>query len=269
MFSRVSLSEIPVYVHEDEARVLSCEGCTRGEFLDFDFTMAFQPIVDLAKGHVHSYEALVRGLEGEPAWQIIDQVTAQNIYKFDQTCRVKAIALAAQAKLGTKLNINFMPGAVYRPDICIKTTLAAAEKYGFPLENITFEVVETEMIKDINHLGNIIQHYQEIGFTTALDDFGTGYSNLDALADLQPDIIKADMRLVRDIDTNKRRQAIVKSLIALATELGIEVVAEGVETAAQRDCLMTLGVMKQQGYYFAKPALEAFEDVPQHKMMGN
>ncbi len=267
MFNRVSLSEIPVYVHEDEARVLSCEGCTRGEFLDFDFTMAFQPIVDLAVGRIHSYEALVRGRNGEPAGQIIYKVTAKNIYKFDQTCRVKAIALAAQANLNTKLNINFMPGAVYRPDICIKTTLAAAEKYGFPLANITFEVVETEMIKDINHLGNIIQHYKEIGFTTALDDFGTGYSNLDALADLQPDIIKADMRLVRNIDSDKRRQAILKSLISMAKDLNIEVVAEGIETAAQRDWLMAMGVMKQQGYFFAKPALEAFEAVSPHKLM--
>lgn len=264
-FKSITTSELPIYVVEENAKELPCSGCRRGEELDFDFTMAFQPLVDLAAKEVFGYEGLVRGLNNESAYSIIQQVTAKNVYKFDQTCRVKAIALAAEAQLTKRLNINFLPGAIYKPDICIRTTLAAADSYGFPREQITFEVVESEHITDTAHLQNIIDYYKEIGFKVAIDDFGSGHANLDWLAVLAPDSIKLDMTLVRDINANPKKRAIVASLAQLCTQLNIDVLAEGVETKAERDTLAALHITKQQGYFFYPPQFECFPEVAAEK----
>ena len=107
----------------------SCDGCRNGSSLGFDFTMAFQPIVDIATGRVWAYEALVRGLNGEGASTILGQVRGDAVYGFDQACRVKAVELAGRlfpADEETRLSINFMPNAVYEPNACIRATLAAA-----------------------------------------------------------------------------------------------------------------------------------------------
>lgn len=264
-FTSVSISDIPVYIVEEEARELPCEGCRNGEILDFNFTMAFQPLIDLSSKRVFGYEGLVRGMNNESASSVIKKVTAQNIYKFDQTCRIKAIALAAEAQISERLSINFMPGAIYKPDICIRTTLAAADKYGFPREQITFEVVEAESIVDTLHLQNIINYYKEIGFKVAIDDFGTGYANLDWLARLAPDSIKIDMSLIRNINKNARQIVIVKALAQLCSELHIDILAEGVETKAERDTLAELDIMKQQGFLYSTPQFEAFPKVPEEK----
>ncbi|QPG05784.1 EAL domain-containing protein [Salinimonas marina] len=260
-FNNVSARELPLYIIEENAQALSCEGCRNGEALPFDFTMAFQPLVDLERRIVFAYEGLVRGLSNEPAYTVIEKVKAEHIYRFDQACRVKAVALAAAAGISERLNINFIPGAIYRPEICIQTTLNAARRYGFPLSNITFEVVESTPINDRRHLQRIIDHHKKLGFATALDDFGSGYANLDWLADLSPDSIKIDMHLIRDIDTNRRKKAIVHSLTSLCRQLEIEVLAEGVETKAERDTLAAMGVVKQQGYFFGKPQFESFATI--------
>ncbi|WP_414829454.1 EAL domain-containing protein [Alteromonas sp. H39] len=257
----IAIKELPAYATNESAEKLSCDACRNGEALDFDFSMAFQPLVDLQSQSVFGYESLVRGTGGEPAFTVIEKVTAKNIYRFDQTCRVKAIALAAEAKIDKILSINFMPGAIYKPEHCIRTTLKAAEKYGFPIEQISFEVVETDHIADLAHLQNIIDHYNSMGFKTALDDFGSGYANLEWMAKLSPNMIKVDMSLVRDIDKDPKKRVIVTHLNKLCQELEIGVLAEGIETRAERDCLADIGIMKQQGYYFAKPQFERFVEV--------
>ena len=258
MFSGLPGRRIPTYVEAEQAESLGCEGCRKGHALDFDFSMAFQPLVNLEEKSIYGYEALVRGLNDEPAFSIINRVDNHNIYRFDQTCRVKAIALAAEKGLTKRLSINFMPGAVYQPDICIKTTLAAAEKYGFPVDKITFEVVETDLIQDTAHLKKIIEYYKKVGFSTALDDFGSGFANLNWLADLSPDQLKLDMTLIRDIHKDRRRRVIVQSVARLAEELGINLIAEGIEVKEERDCLADIGIVRQQGYFFSKPVFEQF-----------
>ena len=95
---------------------LSCDECRGGAGLDFDFTMAFQPIVDVARRQVFAHEALVRGLNDEPAGTILSRITKNNRYRFDQACRVKAVQLAAELGMTTRLHINFLPNAVFRPE---------------------------------------------------------------------------------------------------------------------------------------------------------
>jgi EAL domain-containing protein (putative c-di-GMP-specific phosphodiesterase class I) len=233
----------------------ACGGCRQAGPV-FPFTMAFQPIVDIREQRIDAYEALVRGPGGEGAASVLAQVHSQNIYAFDQACRVKAIELAAGLGMDRQLNINFLPNAVYEPKGCIRTTLDAAARTGFPRDRLTFEIVESEQIADTPHLVNIIGEYRRLGFKIALDDFATGYSGLSRLADLRPDIVKLDRALVKDCDRDRTRLAIVASMIALGTEIGIKVVVEGAERAEEVAALAGAGARFIQGFYFARPGFE-------------
>ena len=223
----------------------------------FPFSMAFQPVVDLVEQRIDAYEALVRGPDGAGAAEILAQVNAENLYAFDQACRVRAIEMAASLGIDRQLNINFLPNAVYEPSACIRLTLQAASRTGFPRERLTFEIVETENINDDRHVLGIIAEYRRHGFKVALDDFATGYSGLSRLALLKPDIVKLDRALVRDCDQDRTRLAIVASMIALGAEIGVKIVLEGVERTGEMEALRSVGGRFMQGFHFARPAFEA------------
>ena len=236
-------------IEQANYRALGCAECSQGEALGFDFSMAFQPIVDIRQGVVFAQEALARGLGGESAATVFRHVNPDNQYRFDQTCRVKAIKLAAELGIQSNVSINFMPNAVYKPELCIRTTLEAAEIYNFPIEQIIFEVTEGEQINDHAHLQDIIQSYQQQGFITAIDDFGAGYAGLNLLADMQTDLVKLDMALVRNIHNDKVRQTISRGIIAVCDDLGITVIAEGIESADELHVLQEMGIELFQGFY--------------------
>jgi len=238
-----------------------CDGCGDGAALEFAFSYAYQPIVDVASRCIYGHEALVRGPAGEPAFTVLSRLTDGNRYRFDQACRVKAIKGAAQLDLRSRLSINFLPNAIYQPEVCIRTTLAAARTHGFAIENIIFEATEGEAVNDGKRLAEILREYKRMGFLTAIDDFGAGYAGLNLLADFQPDIIKIDMELVRRIDSSRSRQAIARGVLRIGAELGIQVLAEGVETAAERDFFHHEGVTLMQGYLFSRPAFQAVGEV--------
>jgi len=245
---------------------LGCAECRNLEGLGFEFTMAFQPIFNVRTGAPYAYEALVRGLGGESAASILGLVNDTNRYRFDQACRVRAIELAAQLGLPAipdcKLSINFLPNAVYRAETCIRATLEAARLFEFPVERLMFEVTEGERVDDPDHLKSIFQEYERQGFTTAIDDFGSGYSGLNFLAMFQPQVLKIDMALTRDIDKDPVRRAIVEGIVLVAKRLGITVIAEGIETLEERDALLDLDVDLMQGYLFAKPAIGQLQSMP-------
>ncbi len=240
---------------------VSCSNCADSSELDFDFTMAFQPIINCQSNTIYGYEALVRGLNNESAFSIISQVNDDNRYTFDQLCRIKAIALASKLGINTMLSINFLPNAIYKPERCIRTTLEAAKKYNFPTTNIMFEFTEVEKIEDSSHVERVVSYYQELGFKTATDDFGSGYSGLNLLADFQTDIIKLDMALIRDIDKDTKRQTIVRNCLNMFEELNIMALAEGIETVEEYHWLKSVGIELMQGYLFAKPGFECLPDV--------
>ena len=236
-----------------------CRGCRTGAPLKMAITMAFQPIVDIQTGSVFAYEALVRGIEGQSAAQVLSSVEPEMIYKFDQACRVKAIELAGRlfAPDGdAKLSINFMPNAVYEPNACIRASLAAARRVGFDPGRLMFEFTEDERMLDVTHVRHIIEAYQAHGFTTAIDDFGAGYAGLGLLADLRPDMLKLDMALIRGIDRSAARRTIVAGVVRIADALGIRCIAEGVETSAELQTLRDIGLRLCQGYLLARPATE-------------
>jgi EAL domain-containing protein (putative c-di-GMP-specific phosphodiesterase class I) len=242
----------------EKPRCLAC----RSEVQLPAFTMAFQPIIDIETAEVFAYEALVRPVGGGTAADVLCQITDQSRYSFDQSCRVKAIELAARLDMQSLLSINFLPNAVYQPAACLQKTFEAAERARFPVHHLMFEVTESEPSRDVGHLQSIFKEYKRHGMITAIDDFGAGHSGLNMLAEFQPDVIKIDMALTRDIDTDDVRSKITKAIIGLANSMHISVIAEGVETIDEVVSLRELGVTLFQGYLFARPAVEALPVVP-------
>tara|TARA_R110001592_G_scaffold155954_1_gene386060 strand:+ start:351 stop:1118 length:768 start_codon:yes stop_codon:yes gene_type:complete len=240
---------------------LSCKQCVNAAQLGFDFSFAFQPIVRASTRKTVAYEALARGTAGEGFMEVFKNVTEENLYRFDQACRVKAIRKAAELGMTVTLNINFTPNAVYKPELCIRTTLAAAKEYNFPVKKISFEVTEGEEVVDKNHLMGIIREYQSLGFSTAIDDFGAGYAGLNLLADFQPDYIKIDRALIDYVDQSPARQAIIKGTLLTCSLLDIDVLAEGVERVEEYRWLRDQGIDLFQGYYFARPGFEHLPEV--------
>lgn len=236
-----------------------CKKC--GELTDFDFTFAYQPIIDISQKDIFGYEALVRDPETKTAHEVLKKVSDKNRYAFDQSCRTKAIAMAKQLGLQGVLSINFLPNAVYEPSHCIQSTIRAAESAGFPLEKIMFEVTEAEEVYDVQHLRKIFDYYQRKGFVTALDDFGAGHAGLNMLAQFIPNIIKLDMDMVRNIHQDKVKQVIMNSVLDMARSLKIEVLVEGVEEFEEAVYFAQRGVSLMQGYLFAKPGYESLPEV--------
>ena len=251
---------IPIQTATD-ASPSGCSGCKSDDGLGFEFDYAYQPIVDLSRREIVAHEALVRGPNGESAFSVLSQVDDTNRYLFDQACRVKAIRGAAQLGMMELLSINFLPNAVYRPEACIRSTFAAAKEHRFPIEQIIFEVTESEQVMDRPHLVDIFREYRRFGFHTAIDDFGAGYAGLNLLSEFQPDILKIDMELVRGIDTSQVKQAIVGGIVSICSKLEIKVLAEGIETPAERDCLRAAGINLMQGYLFCRPAFQALGQI--------
>lgn len=246
---------------------VGCKFCRDKTQLPFEFTMAFQPIMDLELERPFAYEALVRGVDGEPAGTVLSWVDDTNRYRFDQACRVKAIELASRLGLASlpdcKLSINFLPNAVYRAETCIRATMEAAQEFKFPHNRIMFEVTEGEQVTNGAHLKSIFNEYRRQGLITAIDDFGAGYAGLNMLVQFQPHVLKIDMELIRNIASDPVRQAIVCGIALVCQRLSIDIVAEGIETSAESVYLRSLGIRYQQGYLFARPGWETLPLAPQ------
>jgi EAL domain-containing protein (putative c-di-GMP-specific phosphodiesterase class I) len=221
------------------------------------FSFAYQPIVDTDTGGLFAYEALVRGPKGQSAASVLEQIAPDQLYEFDRAARIRALALAAQLGLTTRLSLNLLPLSLERFPDAISATLEAARQARIPLENLILEVTEGEAVDDAGGFAARMNAYRAQGVRFGIDDFGAGYSGLNLLAEFQPDVVKVDIQLVRDIEAKGPRQAIVRAIIQVCDDLGIDVIAEGVETQAECRWFKRVGVHLFQGFYFARPAFEA------------
>jgi EAL domain-containing protein (putative c-di-GMP-specific phosphodiesterase class I) len=248
----------------DQRKGQPCTGCRDGGEIGFGIAMAYQPILDVTTMLPFAFEALVRGPAGESAASVLDNVTDENRYAFDQRCRVAAIEGAVAAGIletGARLSINFLPNAVYSPAACIQLTLKTAATVGFPTSRLIFEFTENEQMVDPAHVADIVATYRKMGFGTALDDFGAGHAGLNLLARFQPDIIKLDMELIRGIDSSMPRRMIVESVVRLCEKLGVTVIAEGIETIGEMAVLEAIGIRYMQGYLFARPGFRCLPEI--------
>jgi EAL domain-containing protein (putative c-di-GMP-specific phosphodiesterase class I) len=223
--------------------------------------MAFQPIVDFPRREVYAHEALVRGASGESASEVFARVDASERFAFHEACRVKAIEIASTLGMKSKLSLNIMPNDVAGQAECFHTAMAAARRCHFPVRQLMFEITEGERVNDLQGLAAVFQTFKRRGFTSAIDDFGAAYAGFELLAAFQPDVVKIDMGLVRNIHIDPVRLTIVKGFVATCGELRIRVVAEGVEAPEEVHALHALGVDLFQGYLFARPGIASLPAV--------
>jgi EAL domain-containing protein (putative c-di-GMP-specific phosphodiesterase class I) len=223
--------------------------------LDAGFVMAFQPIVDFERREIFAHEALVRGTAGEGAFEVLSRVNPLHRFAFHEACRVKAIETASALGMESKLSLNVMPNDVSGQTECFHTAMTAARRCNFPVHRLMFEITEGERVADLPGLAAVFRAHKAYGFTSAIDDFGAAYAGFELLAGFQPDLVKIDMGLVRNVHNDPVRLSIVRGFVGTCDELGIRVVAEGVQASEEVHALRALGVGLFQGYLFAKPGV--------------
>ncbi|HQZ02171.1 MAG TPA: EAL domain-containing protein [Thauera sp.] len=227
-----------------------------------EFTFAYQPIVDVAQRRVVSFEALVRGPNNEPAGWVLEQYTGEALRSFDIEARQRAIELAVTLGLPCSINLNLLPDSAQIGDeSAFMSTVDIARVCGLDLSRLVFEVSEMETISHFDLFVAQANLCRELGVQFAIDDFGAGYAGLNLLAQFQPDTLKLDMELVRGVESRGPRQAIVRGVIRTCEDLGIEIVAEGVESLAEYDWLNGEGIRLFQGYLFARPGFRVLPEV--------
>lgn len=223
----------------------------------------FQPIVSLEAEEVYAYEALCRTVGQNPFGNIEQLFQAASDYgktfEFDMSCRQTAIRLAAQQGLEDGrglLFLNVCPNSLVHPDHNIGTTETFAAKSGLSKEKIVLEITEHEAVHNYDLFRKSINHYRKRGFRVAIDDFGAGYGGLKMLSLLEPDYVKIDKHFFKDHQKGNINYNLVDSIATACHRIGIEVIAEGIETEEDISICNDLGIDLLQGFYFAKPAPE-------------
>lgn len=221
--------------------------------------MHAQPIAHARSAAVYGYEALLRARVGGEligAYPLLRAAAAHGSGRaLDARARVEAIRqLYPQLPGGAALFINFAPGVVYDPEVCLQTTFAACNEVGADFGRLVFEVTESESFPDLGLLEKILRRYQREGARVALDDLGAGHTSLSYLERLRPDIVKLDAGLIRGSSPNDPRCELVAALTRYAHQLGVRVVIEGVETEAEYAVALEAGADFVQGYFLARPA---------------
>ncbi|MFP2932207.1 EAL domain-containing protein [Pyxidicoccus sp. 3LG] len=231
-------------------------------------TAHFQPIVHARDTRrIFAHEALMRGCERDgalvpPGRMMQAARDAELLFQLDLAARTTAIREAVRHGLRTHLFVNFTPTAIYDPAYCLRSTVATIAEAGVPPQSVVFEVIESDQAADPKHLKDIINFYRQAGFRVALDDLGAGYSSLNLIHQLRPDIVKLDMELVRDVHLDAYKGAIVRKLLEIARQLGIQTVAEGIETPEELRWVRAHGVDFVQGYLIARPQGAPAEATP-------
>jgi len=213
--------------------------------------MAFQPIVRASDGSVFGYEALLR--TDEPTLIRPDLVVdaAERLTSLPRLGR-KVRALAAAAMSATDPSLSLFTN-LHPLDLADEELFDPSSPLTSLARRVILEVTERAAIEEVNDVERRVSRLREFGFRIAVDDLGAGYAGLSSFALLEPEIVKLDVSLLRDIDQSPVKQKLVSSMTALCKDMGFLVVAEGIETAAERDCVVALGCDLLQGFLFARP----------------
>lgn len=213
--------------------------------------MAVQPIVSWTERRVCGYEALLRSSEASlphPGAILGAAEQLGRVVELGRKVRERVAAMSVQLPPDADIYVNLHPSelsdeALFDPEAPL-TRLAA---------RVVLEITERASLRGIADLSARVRRLRSLGFRIAIDDLGAGYAALTSMSMLEPQVVKLDMGLVRDINTVATKQKIVRSITELCHSLEIRVVAEGIESSLERDVLETLGVDMMQGYLFAKP----------------
>lgn len=225
------------------------------ENLYSELTVYFQPIFSTKNGEIYGYESLTRHISKKINVANLFLTAKKNgsIFILDMMCRRNAIREASRQNCNKYLFINICPESLSFPQHEIGITDRFAEEYAFPKEKIVLEITEHSAIENYDIFIKTISYYKERGYRIAVDDFGSGFSGPKLLSLLKPDIVKIDRYFIKTLHDNYFSKCFVEFIINLCHELGIIVVAEGIETANQLEKMVELGADLLQGYYLGKP----------------
>ncbi len=213
--------------------------------------MAFQPILSWRDRRVFGYEALMRSRE--PTLARPDHVlqAAERLGRLrdvGRATRSLVASAAADAPEGATLFVNLHPAELEDEEL-----YAGSSPLSRVADRVVLEITERASLDRVANLKARAARLRGQGFRIAVDDLGAGYAGLSSFTQLEPEVAKLDMTIVRDIDSQQKKQSIVGSMVKLCAELGVLVVTEGVETRSERDTLHRLGCDLLQGYLFARP----------------
>lgn len=220
----------------------------------------YQPIVSLNDGTVYGYEALSRidisdcSFNTEQMFRIADKLNC--LWELESICRRLSIKGAKSKTTDTKLFINVDPNVIHDKKFRSGVTASYLKKYDMNPDDIVFEITERTSIEDAKTFNKSIQHYKKQNYKIAIDDFGSEFAGSNRLCQLNPDIVKIDMAMIRDIDKDRIKRLFVRSLSIFGKNSGIKILAEGIETPEELKTLIDLEVDYGQGYYLGKPAPE-------------
>jgi EAL domain-containing protein (putative c-di-GMP-specific phosphodiesterase class I) len=241
--------------------IVGAEGKQLGDraSLDARFTraldqlwMAQQPIVHWLERKVFAYEALMRSREPSlrgPADLLDAAERLGRLQDLGRCIRAKVAQAAVDAPAHVNLFVN-----LHSRDLADEELYSSSAPLSSIAPRVVLEITERASLDDIDGLPPKIEQLRQLGFRIAIDDLGAGYAGLTSFTQLEPDFAKLDMSLVRGVDQSERKQSVIRAMNTLCKQdLSVQVVTEGVETAAERDTLAKLGCDLLQGYLFAKP----------------
>jgi EAL domain-containing protein (putative c-di-GMP-specific phosphodiesterase class I) len=234
-----------------------------GTSQDQGLTIAFQPIVSAtAKGvFLYGYEALARNADGICPPLLSGARASEKAYALSFRCQHLALAMAQALGLQTNLSINVTPGSICHRRYGIGKMMAFAREVGFPLNRLILEITEREYIADYAPIRRAVDEFRADGLRVSMDDFGSGFNGLSTLLELQPDIVKVDMKLIQRIETDQSRQALMYGICSGGERLGMRLIAEGVETLDGVETLSRGNIDLMQGYIFAYPEIGVLTQV--------
>ncbi len=215
---------------------------------------AFQPIVWAEDGSLFAYEALLRSEESSlphPDSMIDAAERLGQLEQLGRTMRQRATEQFATLQQPLRLFLNLHPTDLHDADLLARTSssLRIASR-------IVLEVTERVPLGRVRNVRPTVSSLRDAGYQIAIDDLGSGYSGLNSFAVLEPEFVKLDMELVRGVDESPVKQRLVKHMTSLCHDMGMRVVAEGIETEAERDLVVQLGCDLLQGFRFGMPSSE-------------
>jgi EAL domain-containing protein (putative c-di-GMP-specific phosphodiesterase class I) len=219
----------------------------------------FQPIVYLDNLEVLGYEALSRGPEDsgfEGTELLFSFAESTNmLLELERLCRKNALRAAQSLQLNRKLFLNSSAKALQDRNFTADQLAEYVQELGLRQDEIVLEITERVAIQEWESFKKVLRQFRNHGFRIAIDDMGAGYSSLQAIAELEPDYLKFDIALVRNIHENLIKMGLLETLVSLSAKINASVIAEGIEEKEEYQTLRSLGVQLGQGYFFASPAV--------------
>ena len=226
----------------------------------------FQPIISLRDGSILGHEALSRitcESEIENTEMLFTIAEEHNrLWDLELLCRTTALEAAYKFMIppySKKLFINVNPNIMHYETFKKGFTKSFLMQYKIIPQNVIFEITERNVIKDMDSFKSTINHYKGQDYQIAIDDAGAGYSGLNLISEVNPNYIKLDMKLIRDVDSDRMKFALVKGMVEFSKVSNVFLIAEGIETYDELNTLVNLGVQYGQGYLIQKPNSEILE----------